>query len=89
MVRGTNKMIIEVVETDNQFFEKAILFVKATQADQSQKYLDSQAKEYVATLQAPARIKRPTKAKWIRLAKIGGGVVLAVALLAWIVFQGL
>ena len=28
MLKGVNKQVVEVVEVDNEFFERAILFVK-------------------------------------------------------------
>ena len=28
MLKGVNKQVVEVVEVDNEFFERAILFIK-------------------------------------------------------------
>ena len=43
MIRGVNKQIIEVNETENEYFEKAILFVRASKSDISTGRLRQQA----------------------------------------------
>lgn len=87
MLRGVNKNIIEIVETDNQFFEKAILFVRPQAKEQSTDILKVKAMEYLSAVRStPAQTcSVQTKAKpvasglWV---KIGVGLaILAVAAL--------
>ena len=48
MVRGTNKVIIEVNDTQNKYFEKAILFVKdCTPDSKNPANLNDEAKKYI------------------------------------------
>lgn len=47
MVRGTNKIIIEVNDTQNKYFEKAILFVKDNIPQGNDVNLNTEAKKYM------------------------------------------
>lgn len=38
MVRGINKRIIEINDTQNPYFERAVLYLKDNQADSSKKH---------------------------------------------------
>ncbi|MFR8309274.1 MAG: hypothetical protein ACLVD4_02735 [Negativibacillus sp.] len=38
MVRGTNKRIIEINDTQNPYFERAVLYLKDSQADSCKKH---------------------------------------------------
>ena len=48
MIKGVNKAIIEVNDTGNKYFEKAILFVKSDYKNTSQKTLEKHAKEFIS-----------------------------------------
>ena len=50
MIKGVNKAIIEINETGNKYFEKAILFVRAEKSEESQKKLEYKAKEYLSNI---------------------------------------
>ena len=50
MIKGVNKAIIEINETGNKYFEKAILYVRSEMSDENEKKLERQAKEYVANI---------------------------------------
>ena len=51
MIKGVNKAIIEINETGNKYFEKAILYIRSEMSDESEKKLEHQAKEYVANIE--------------------------------------
>ena len=51
MIKGVNKAIIEINETGNKYFEKAILYIRSEMSDESEKKLEYQAKEYVANIE--------------------------------------
>ena len=53
MVRGTNKRIIEINDTQNPYFERAVLYLKDSQADSCKKTLESQAQHFLGRLAAP------------------------------------
>ncbi len=50
MIRGVKKQIIEVLNTDNEYFEKAILVVSDQYSEYERSKLDRRAKEYVSSL---------------------------------------
>lgn len=50
MLRGVNKTIIEILETENQYFEKVILFVRPTHLEKDKTFLDDKAKEYMSKI---------------------------------------
>lgn len=50
MVRGINKRIIEINDTQNPYFERAVLYLKDNQADSSKKALESQAQNFLGNL---------------------------------------
>ncbi|MEF9983864.1 MAG: hypothetical protein RSD67_02100 [Oscillospiraceae bacterium] len=47
MLRGVNKSIIEVLETENKYFEKAILFIRADVKSTENSVLGEKANEYL------------------------------------------
>lgn len=49
MIKGVNKAIIEINDTGNEYFEKAILFISSSHADDSDKKLEEKAKEYLVS----------------------------------------
>lgn len=53
MVRGTNKRIIEINDTQNPYFERAVLYLTDTQADSSKKMLETQAQNFLCGLRSP------------------------------------
>lgn len=53
MVRGTNKRIIEINDTQNPYFERAVLYLKDTQEAVSKKAMETQAQRFLSSLAAP------------------------------------
>jgi len=50
MLRGVNKQIIEVNNTGNRYFDKAVLFINPQFADISRHKLDIEANKYIESL---------------------------------------
>lgn len=50
MVKGVNKQIIEINGSENDYFDKVILFVKPERRFITKKNLERQAKDYVAQI---------------------------------------
>ena len=50
MIRGAKKQIIEVLNTENEYFEKAILVVSAEYSEMGKLKLDRYAKEYISDI---------------------------------------
>ena len=53
MVRGTNKRIIEINDTQNPYFERAVLYLRDNHADSSRKTLENQAQHFLCNIRAP------------------------------------
>ncbi len=49
MIKGVNKVIIEVNDTENEVFEKAILYVRPEFSGKKQSKLQNHAKAYINT----------------------------------------
>ena len=60
MIKGVNKQVLEISETQNGFFEKAIFFVKPEYASLSEERIKSKAEMYVNDSEKPPE-KRKVK----------------------------
>lgn len=83
-MRGVNKLILEIKNTDNEFFDRAILFLKPEKMNAEQ----SQLNENAMRLLSAVRMDGINKRRRVKVALIVlgvvllvGGVVLAVILL--------
>ncbi len=61
MIRGVNKHIIEVVNTNNEYFEKAILFVNPDKADSGRNEMMHVARDYLGSMGQPTGKKRSAR----------------------------
>ena len=81
MLKGVNKKVVEIVDLENEYFERAILFVKPEPSEHDEKTLKQRAGEYVRTLKySPRRgISLGRAALWGLqfFAAVGLGVLLA------------
>ena len=91
MLRGTNKSIIEISETENKYFEKAILFVKPEFVNLSPERLSREAKRMIGTLtfspmglgrQVTAR-RRAAQKRRRKILFISGVLFLTAAFIDW------
>lgn len=57
MIKGVNKQILEVTNTENPYFEKIIFFIKPEYKNEDRKKLESEAKTLAQTAQKPPKIK--------------------------------
>ena len=81
MVRGVNRQIIEINDTGNKYFEKALLFVTPGRGDTSDAKLNYEAKEYLASLSGEIKptqtLRSHHRKKRLRRGLIIGGCVLS------------
>ena len=64
MLRGINRSIIEINETENRYFEKIIVFVRPEFGGLSQSQLQKEAVRMVSNMSAlPMGLKRRTSAR--------------------------
>ena len=60
MLKGVSQKVIEVVHTDNRYFEKAILFLRPAAQGEDKAKLKAQVGEYLAQIDYdPAGHERP------------------------------
>lgn len=72
MLRGVNKNIIEVLETENKYFEKVILFIRPDLSSDETNDLKKKADDYLSNIQAMPKEKYNGKytnnfPMWIKL----------------------
>lgn len=58
MIKGVNKQILEVTNTENPYFEKIIFFVKPEYKNEDSKKLQREAEALATAAQKPPRAKR-------------------------------
>lgn len=75
MIRGVNKQIIEVNETENEYFDRAILFVKAAKSNVGVNKLQSEASMLLNGMTLSAKAKKAAQIR--RIALIVGSAVLS------------
>ena len=76
MLKGVNKRVVEVVDIESEYFEKAILFLRAGRPDTDEGALRRRAGEYVRTLKyRPRRALSPWKAAGIILGAVLLGIL--------------
>ena len=82
MLKGVNRQIIEVSDTGNAYYERAILFVRPQYRDAQQALLEKQAKKLLCTMQAPSAVRKRTlyayNAVRLLLPAIAGALITAV-----------
>ena len=61
MIKGVNKQILEVTNTENPYFEKIIFFVKPEYKTADRKKLQKEAEALATITQKPPKIKDPKK----------------------------
>lgn len=62
MIKGVNKRIVEISNTDNKYFYKALLFVKSDCCDLSDRKIESEANKYLNNIIK----KEPVKPGYLR-----------------------
>ena len=85
MVRGVHKKIIEVADTQNEFFERAILIVKEGFRDEDPEQLRRKAGDYVSQMGLAKQKK--THFFWNLGKVLAGaaiGILLVIAAVFWI-----
>ena len=83
MIRGVNKQIIEINETENEYFEKAILFVRPKKCDTGEAKLREAASGWLAPMGLAQRGRKKKMSRFLRMlcAAVAGGAVAAVIML--------
>lgn len=59
MIKSVNKLVLEINNTENQYFEKVILFVRPDQIETNNLQLQENAKQFLKTVNCNQRKKEP------------------------------
>ncbi|MBQ2676864.1 MAG: hypothetical protein IJF54_05665 [Clostridia bacterium] len=70
MIKGVNKNIIEVANTGNRYFDKAILFVKPRYNTETTHKLEDEARQYLKSVGIPSNIKKGARQKLYKTKKL-------------------
>lgn len=65
MIRGTNKYVIDINDTGNQYYERAILFIKPQYADAERDALEKEAKKLIKRIDTTSSIKKHSKVQYL------------------------
>lgn len=58
MIKGVNRCIIEITETGNTYYERALLFLKPEYASVQREVLEREAKKLLKKSDAPSIVKK-------------------------------
>lgn len=76
-LKGVNKRVIEVQCTENDYIERAILFVHADREGTDRKSLLDEAQKYLSQISIPGKPRRKPSPPWKALAGFLAGVLLS------------
>lgn len=88
MVKAVNKLVLEINNTENEYFEKAIFYVRPEMSCNSK--LGDQAQLYLNGISLERRVKRGQKNKFLfiigaLIGTAGAGIVSAVLFLTGVI----
>ena len=73
MIKGVNRQVLEVVNTENPYFERIVFYVKPEYKSENAQFLKSEAEKFSQSVQKPPKTKRPKKE--IGMHAIRGGTI--------------
>ena len=76
MIKGINKQILEVTNTDNPYFERVIFFVRPQSAKTDEQLLKKEAEKIAATAKTRKTFKQRLTSAFFLL--LGAGAALAM-----------
>ena len=84
MIKGVNKNVIEISNTENEYFERAILIVREDKKSLDKDLLTKQANDYIADMsyrkEYTVKARKRLRSVWVKAAfwiLLGAGVVFA------------
>lgn len=85
MLKGVNKKVVEVDTLENEYFEKAILFIKVEKQGGDERTLKQRAEDYLYNIKYTPRTKMGAKQLlWISL-KFSSAVALGAVLASFFI----
>ena len=84
MVRGVSKKMVEVVEMDHEYFERAILIVRPPQQDKEEPLLRQEASRYIKSLRYRPSHRGRLSPRALLLFRLGAAAAAGAGLMALI-----
>lgn len=85
MLRGINRQVLEITETNNMYYEKALLVVRPEYNNAQNSVLEREAKLMLRRMYPPSGIKAKSKVVYwtirLGLSAVMGGLVSALIIL--------
>ncbi|MDE6747383.1 MAG: hypothetical protein K2J72_12240 [Oscillospiraceae bacterium] len=81
MIKGVNKRVVEITSTDHEYFEKAVLYVKADKSDTPAERLGEEAREYLGRI---VPVKRPRENTLVFKIAIASAALLLILLVIYL-----
>lgn len=85
MLKGVNKQVVEVVDFDNDYFERAILFVKAGKQEKGEDALRENAHRYLGSIRYRPRRISGWRRWGLRILQWGGAMALGALIAGWLI----
>ncbi|MDQ5983141.1 MAG: hypothetical protein RUMPE_00139 [Eubacteriales bacterium SKADARSKE-1] len=79
MIRGVNKHVIDIGETGNPYYERAILFLRPEYADIQREILEREAKKFLQGIGTTSSLKKYNKVLYWGI-RLGGAAVIGAFL---------
>ena len=86
LIKGINKQVIDIGETGNQYYERAILFLKPEYSDMQREILEREAKNFLKGISTTSPLKsRSRTLYWVVRLGIAAAVgsCLSIMVLIW------
>ena len=81
MIKGVNRRIVEITSTEHEFFEKAVLYVKADKSCLPAERINEEAREYIGRIIPVKRKKLFSLRTKLALAVAGVAALIGIACL--------
>ncbi|NLL03118.1 MAG: hypothetical protein GX269_02320 [Clostridiales bacterium] len=85
MIKGVNMQVLEIKDTENDYFERVLLFVKPEYYSIDKGKLQSQAWDFTKNIGLPPPVKKKTNIK-ATIAKSSLAVAIGLAITSLIIF---
>lgn len=77
MIKGVNKRVVEITSVDNEYFEKAVLYLKTEKSDASVSSIEAAAREYLGKI---VPVKRYEPVPWTVKLGIAAAIIFVLLL---------
>lgn len=83
MIKGVNRRIVEITSTEHEYFEKAVLYVRADKSNLPTEKITEEAREYIGRI-VPVKRNVVSAGNKLLIGMIAMLIVLAVLLIVLI-----